>query len=355
MILGAGQRGQDKELENIERQLPLDDLDIAQNGLPGITGEPDDVAGTGDRAMLAPLLQHRAVFGNPVLALLGRDEIVGIDILQTDKYAADTGQRRFLDEVWDAVTQGVHLDREADLQALDDPQLDHAIKERFPMPVASKVIVGDKEPPVALPIVFPDRAFEIVGGAKPALAALDVDDGAERTLVGTAAAEIQARQFSANAADMLARQDRRGFPLERREIAHEVVERLKRAFPGVPHHLIESAVLGLAGKEGNAQRCRLAHLLRHFRQHYDAAGNMEAADADRQAGAQKWPRQIDGTGKLVRLNADQPDEGPASGPPDHPDDPIGPHTLIGLVIGVDANCHVGAEHAASAGVPLQDR
>jgi len=31
MILGAGQRREHEELKNIERQFPLDDLDVAQN------------------------------------------------------------------------------------------------------------------------------------------------------------------------------------------------------------------------------------------------------------------------------------------------------------------------------------
>jgi hypothetical protein len=93
----------------------------------------------------------------------------------------------------DPVAQRVHLDRKADLQAFADPQLDHPVKQRFPMAIAREIVVGDKESPVALAVVFADRAFEIVGGAKPALAALDVDDRAERTLVGAAAAEIEAR------------------------------------------------------------------------------------------------------------------------------------------------------------------
>ena len=54
----------------------------------------------------------------------GREEVVGIDVLQTDKYPADAGLGGLLDEIRDAVTQRVYLNREADLQALADPQLD---------------------------------------------------------------------------------------------------------------------------------------------------------------------------------------------------------------------------------------
>ena len=99
--------------------------------------------------------------------------------------------------------QRVHLNREADLQALADPQLDHAIKERFPMAIAGKIVVGHEEPPIASAVVFTDRALEIVRRAKPALAALHVDDRAERTLVGAATTEIEARQLAGNSADVL--------------------------------------------------------------------------------------------------------------------------------------------------------
>src|SRR6516162_7322195 len=138
--------------------------------------------------MLMPFLQHHAVFGALILALLRREKIVGIDVPQTDKDTADAGLRGLLDEVRDTVTQRVHLYREADLQALADPQLDHPIKERLPMAIAREVIIGDEEPSVTLAVVFTDRALEIVRRAKPALAALDVDDRAERALVGAAAA-----------------------------------------------------------------------------------------------------------------------------------------------------------------------
>src|SRR5215472_4232860 len=192
VVFGTGERRQHEQLEHVERQFPLDDLDIAQDGLPRIAGKSDDVPRASDSSVLMPLLQHRAVFGDLVLALLGRKEIIGIDVLQADKDAANAGLRCLLDEVRDPVAQRVHLDRKADLQTFADPQSDHPVKQRFPMTVASKIVIGDEKPSVALAIVFADRAFEIVGGAKPALAALDIDDRAERTLVGAAAAEIEA-------------------------------------------------------------------------------------------------------------------------------------------------------------------
>ena len=106
----------------------------------------------------------------------------------------------------------------------------------------------------------------------------------------------------------LRRQDRRRLAFERGQIVHVIVERLQCARPGVAHHLVEPALLGLAGKERDAERLRLAHLRRHLGQHRDAARDVKAADAHRQAGGQKRPRQIDGARKLVRLHADQADQ-----------------------------------------------
>jgi hypothetical protein len=82
------------------------------------------------------------------------------------------------------------------------------------MAIAGKIIIGDEEPPVALTVVCADSALEIVGRAKPALSALDIDDRTERALVGASATEIEARQLPGNSTDMLARQDRRRLSLQ---------------------------------------------------------------------------------------------------------------------------------------------
>ena len=196
-------------------------------------------------------------------------------------------------------------------------QLDQPVEERLPVAVAGEIVVGDEEALDALRVVLADDPLEIVGRAEAALAALHVDDGAERALVRAAAAEIEARQRSRGAPHVLARQERRRLALQRRQIVHVVVERLERAVPGVAQHLVEPALLGLAGEERDAELLRLADLRRHLRQHGDAAGDVEAADADRQAGGEERPREIDRARKLVGLHADQADQRPAAGLADH--------------------------------------
>src|SRR5215831_6086675 len=107
------------------------------------------------------------------------------------------------------MAQGIDLDHKPDLQALAEAQLDHAVKQRFPMPVAREIVVGDEEALDTLNIVLADNPLQVVRRSESALAPLHVNDGAERALVRTASAQIGARQRSRGASDMLAWQDRR--------------------------------------------------------------------------------------------------------------------------------------------------
>src|SRR5689334_17887961 len=80
-------------------------------------------------------------------------------------------------------------------------ELDQPVEELLPQPIAGHVVVGDEERIDALPMVLAHDLLEIVCCAESTLAALHVDDGAERTLERTAAPEVEAR-----AATFVARQ-----------------------------------------------------------------------------------------------------------------------------------------------------
>jgi hypothetical protein len=67
-------------------------------------------------------------------------------------------------------------------------ELDQPVEEVLPVLVAGHVVVGDEERRDALLVVLAHDRLEVVGGAEPALAALHVDDGAERALERAAAA-----------------------------------------------------------------------------------------------------------------------------------------------------------------------
>jgi hypothetical protein len=55
--------------------------------------------------VLAPFLQRLPVVGDLVLAFLGWDEIVRIDVLQSDEHPADACLRGLLDEIRDLVAE----------------------------------------------------------------------------------------------------------------------------------------------------------------------------------------------------------------------------------------------------------
>ena len=126
VVLRAGQRRQHEQLEDVERQLLLDDLHVAQDRFARVAGEAQDVARPGRGAAGVPGLQHLAVFGDLVLALLGGQQIVGVDVLQPDEHAIDAGPARLVDEVRDAMALGVDLDDQGDVDALVLLELDHA-------------------------------------------------------------------------------------------------------------------------------------------------------------------------------------------------------------------------------------
>ena len=248
MVLRTGQRRENEEFQDVERQFALDDLDIAQDRFLGVAGKADDVAGIGDGAGLAPCLQHRAIFGDAVLPLLGAQQILRVDVLQPDEHPTHTGAAGLRDEVRDAVAQRVHLDGEADVQPFL-AQRDHPVEQRFPVTVAREIVVGDEEALDALRDVLADDPLQVIRRAEAALASLHVDDGAERALIRAAAAQIDAGQRAGRTAHMLARQDRRRFALQRRQIVHEIVERCQLSGPGIAEHRVEAPFLGLAGEE----------------------------------------------------------------------------------------------------------
>ncbi len=349
MILRARQRREEKELENVERQFAFDDLDIAQDRFLRIGGEAEDVAGEGDRAVRAPFLQHHAIFGDLVLPLLGGDQILGVDVLKPDEHALDAGLRGLLDEIGDLVAERVDLDGEADVDVVLF-QRDDAVEQNLPVAVAGEIVVGDEEPVDALSVIGADDLFEIVGRAEAALAPLHIDDGAERALIGAAAAEIDAGIGAGGALDMLARQDGRGLAVQRRQLVHEIIERLQRIVPRVDEHLVKPVLLGFAGEQRNAERLRLLELRRRLGQHRDAARDMKSADRHRQAGGAELARQIHRAGILIRLHPDDADQRPAAHALEVADDPAREHAPIGLVVGLDFDLDARTQDLAFAGV-----
>src|SRR5262249_41582552 len=145
MILRTGQRRQTEKLDDVERELPLYNRDITPDAVGCIRREAQDVAGKRDNALRLPGEQHLAIFGDLVLALLRRGEIIRVDIFQSNEHPRDAGPLRFGDEVFDFVAKGVDLDHQAERNPILLPQLDQAIEDRLPLLVAREIVVGNEE------------------------------------------------------------------------------------------------------------------------------------------------------------------------------------------------------------------
>src|ERR1019366_1173272 len=192
VIFGAWQGRQEKEFENIERQFALYDFDIPDDRFLGVAGEAQYVAGKRNDALFPPFLQHDSVVGDLVLALLGSDEIVRVDILQPDEDMLHPSLPGLFYEVRNLVAERVDLDGEADILEFLLAQFDDAIEKYFPVGIAREIVVGDQKPLYALRIVTPDAALDVAGRARAALAALHVYYGAERTLKWAASPHVHA-------------------------------------------------------------------------------------------------------------------------------------------------------------------
>ena len=95
----------------------------------------------------------------------------------------------------------VDLDDEVEGKLLVATQRDQAVEDRLPVLVAGEIVVGDEEVVDAVGEIGAHDALDVVGAAIAGLAALHVDDGAERALERAAAAGVEARHQPGGALD----------------------------------------------------------------------------------------------------------------------------------------------------------
>src|ERR1700677_1951166 len=115
----------------------------------------------------------------------------------------------------------MHIDREALSLERDQP-----VDEDFPVLVAGEIIVGEKKSVDPEFCVGADDRFEIVGRAEAALAALDIDDGAERTFERTSAPEVEAGMPRDILGDLALVQQRDRLTGQIRSVGEMIVDRL---------------------------------------------------------------------------------------------------------------------------------
>src|SRR5437588_9610081 len=146
--------------------------------------------------------------------------------------------------------------------------------------------------------------LELVRGTVESLTALHVNARKERELMRAAAPEIDAGERAGGTPDVLLGEQRHGLVFDPGQLVHAVIERLQRAVPSVEQDFVETTLLRLAREERDAERLRRAQFGRHVREHREAARDVKSADAYREIGIEKRRCQIDGSRKLIGLDAD---------------------------------------------------
>ncbi len=203
------------------------------------------------------------------------------------------------------MAQGVDLDDHPDRDLLILEQPDQPVEDRLPVLVAGEIVVGDEVADDPLGVVVPDNRLDVVGRPPSRLAALDIDDSAERALERTAAPSIEAGVGAEGAVDHLGRQVRRRGAFQGGQVVHEVVDRLQPPGDRVADDLDQAPFLGLAGEDEAPQIQGLLNVGLDPRQHRQGAGDVEAADADSYAPGAEVTGDFQCAGKLVGLHAHQ--------------------------------------------------
>ncbi len=200
----------------------------------------------------------------------------------------------------------------------------------------------------ALRQVPADDLLHLFDGAAARLAALHVDDGAERALERAAAAGVKAGVLADGAADGRGGQHRRGRALQRWQVVQVVIERLQLAVPRVAQNLIEAVLLGLAGEERDAHVHRLLQLRRDAAEHRQAARNVKAAEAHLNSSGAQRAGDVQRARKLVGLHADQHHQAALAG--QRARDAPRTDARVVLIHGLDVDLNLRPEHAARAAV-----
>src|SRR5580658_1479335 len=119
---------------------------------------------------------------------------------------------------------------------------------------------------------------------------------------------------------------------------------------GVLQHLIEAALFGLAGKQGNPKRLRLADICWQLRQHRHATRDMESADTNWKPGLSELPSEVDSARKLVRLHADKRNQRPSARLANFSDNARRNYPAVCLVIDAETNLDIWPQNLAVLGI-----
>ena len=224
-------------------------------------------------------------------------------------------------------------------------QLDQAVEDRLPVLVAREIVVGDEEAGDALRGIGAHDGLDVVGRAVARLAPLHVDDGAEAALERTAAAGIEAGIVPGDAGHRPARQDRQRRRRHLRHVAQIVVDWLGLAAVDLAQQRGDAA-FAFAGEQDDPEIERRFEIVRHFRQHREAAAHVKAADHHGNPGGAEFTGDIERAGKLIGLHADETDEA-GFGIADLANGALDVDDGVALVIGLDVDIDVVTERLRS--------
>ena len=142
---------------------------------------------------------------------------------------------------------------------------------------------------------------------------------------------------------MLDRKDGGRLRLERRQVLQIVVDRLQRPVRRILQDAVHPS-LQLAGEHAHAHVERRLEVGLQFRQHGEAAGDMESADHHRHAGRPERAGDVERAGILVRLHADDRDQAEPAVAPKLGEQLVDFDAGMDLVDHRDVDGGVGSEH-----------
>src|SRR6187431_2613405 len=116
--------------------------------------------------------------------------------------------------------------------------MNQTIKDRLPILVACKVIVGDEKTSQPLGVIYAHDLLDVIRRATTRYSSLHIDDGTERALIRAAASRIKTRHAASRTLRALRSHQRNRSAFNIRQIVHEIVNRLERAGEGITQHLL---------------------------------------------------------------------------------------------------------------------
>ena len=181
VVSGPGKWRQHEQGSKVHFDLIAQVFYVVADRLSRVERQSNDVADMHQDVVVMPDLHHVYVFLRVILPFSDGLEVLSVHAFHSDEGEVASRLCRFLDEVRDAMGLGVRLHHELDVDA-PIPQRDQPIENLSPHGIAREVVVGEEVEADPVCVVLLDCLQHQLRGAKTHLPALDIDNGAERTI-----------------------------------------------------------------------------------------------------------------------------------------------------------------------------